>query len=125
MDRWKYQSINPMLVCLKRYSITDPTLASGNVNTFSEYLGKLTHQDIGQMDTYVPWFEENEKNAGNNPTLGIVLCSEKSETVVKYSVLNGSTQLFASTYKLYLPTEAELAKEVEQGLLRYRLQRGL
>ena len=85
-------------------------------------LGKLTHQDIGQMDTYVRWYEENEKSAGDNPTLGIILCSEKNETIVKYSVLKDSKQLFASKYKLYLPTEKELAKEIEQGLLHYKLQ---
>lgn len=85
-------------------------------------LGKLTHQDIGQMDTYVRWFEENEKGSGDNPTLGIILCSEKNETIVKYSVLKDSKKLFASKYKLYLPTEQELIKEVEQGLLHYKLQ---
>ncbi len=85
-------------------------------------LGKLTHQDIGQMDTYVRWYEDKEKGAGDNPTLGIILCSEKSETIVKYSVLNDSKQLFASKYKLYLPTEDELAREVEQGLLEYKLR---
>ncbi len=85
-------------------------------------LGKLTHQDIGQMDTYVRWFEENEKGSGDNPTLGIILCSEKAETMVKYSVLKNSKQLFASKYKLYLPTEKELIKEIEQGLLHYKLQ---
>ena len=87
-------------------------------------LGKLTHQEIGQMDTYVRWFEENEKVGADNPTLGIILCSEKAETIVKYSVLKDSKQLFASKYKLYLPTEEELAKEVEQGRLQYKLQHG-
>ena len=85
-------------------------------------LGKLTHQDIGQMDLYVRWFEENMKTSTDNPTIGIILCSEKNETVVKYSVLKESKQLFASKYKLYLPTEAELIKEVEQGLLHYRIE---
>lgn len=84
-------------------------------------LGKLTHQDIGQMDTYVRWYEENEKNTGDNPTLGIILCSEKNETIVKYSILKDSKQIFASRYKLYLPSEEELAREVEQGLLHYKL----
>lgn len=87
-------------------------------------LGKLTHQDIGQTDTHVHWFEENERVAGDNPTLGIILCSEKNETIVKYSVLKDSKQLLTSKYKLYLPTEEELAKEVEQGLLQYKLQHG-
>jgi predicted nuclease of restriction endonuclease-like (RecB) superfamily len=85
-------------------------------------LGKLTHQDIGQMDLYVRWFEENMKTTTDNPTIGIILCSEKNETIVKYSVLKGSKQLLASKYKLYLPTEEELAKEIEQELLHYNLE---
>jgi predicted nuclease of restriction endonuclease-like (RecB) superfamily len=84
-------------------------------------LGKLSHQDIGQMDLYVRWFEENMKTSTDNPTIGIILCSEKNETIVRYSVLKGSKQLFASKYKLYLPTEEELVKEVEQELLHYKL----
>jgi predicted nuclease of restriction endonuclease-like (RecB) superfamily len=85
-------------------------------------LGKLSHQDIGQMDLYVRWFEEHMKTSSDNPTIGIILCSEKNETIVKYSVLKESKQLFASKYKLYLPTEAELIKEVEQELLHYRIE---
>ncbi|HUQ97737.1 MAG TPA: PDDEXK nuclease domain-containing protein [Chitinophagaceae bacterium] len=84
-------------------------------------LGKLSHQDIGQMDLYVRWFEENMKTPSDNPTIGIILCSEKNETIVKYSVLKESKQLFASKYKLFLPTEAELIKEVEQELLHYKI----
>ncbi|MFH1505099.1 MAG: PDDEXK nuclease domain-containing protein [Candidatus Omnitrophota bacterium] len=75
--------------------------------------GKLTHQDIGQMDFYVRYFEDKICNKGDNPTIGIVLCSEKNEAIVKYSVLKGNRQLFASKYKLYLPTEEELRKELE------------
>ena len=85
-------------------------------------LDKLTHQDIGQMDTYVRWYEENEKGISDNPTLGIILCSEKNETIVKYSILKESKQLFASKYKLYLPTEQELAREIEEGMIHYKLQ---
>jgi predicted nuclease of restriction endonuclease-like (RecB) superfamily len=85
-------------------------------------LGKLTHQDIGQMDLYVRWFEEHMKTGSDSPTIGIILCSEKNETIVKYSVLKESKQLFASKYKLYLPTEAELIKEVEQELLHYKIE---
>jgi predicted nuclease of restriction endonuclease-like (RecB) superfamily len=86
-------------------------------------LGKLTHQDIGQMDLYVRWFEEHMKTGTDNPTIGIILCSEKNEIIVKYSVLKESKQLFASKYKLYLPTEAELIREVEQELLYYRTEK--
>ncbi|MGG9963832.1 PDDEXK nuclease domain-containing protein [Ferruginibacter sp. SUN106] len=82
-------------------------------------LGKLTHQDIGQMDLYVRYWEDNEKTATDNPTIGIILCSQKNETIVKYSVLKESQQLFASKYKLYLPTEEELKHEVREEIIRY------
>ena len=85
-------------------------------------LGKLTHQDIGQMDLYVRWYEENEKTLADNPTIGIILCNEKNETIVKYSVLKGSKQLFASKYKLYLPSEEELKRELEAELLQFKLE---
>ena len=75
---------------------------------------KLTYQDIGQIDFYVKYFEENIKTEGDNPTIGIVLCSEKNETMVKYSVLNENDHLFASKYKLYIPSEEELKKEIER-----------
>lgn len=84
-------------------------------------LEKLTHQDIGQLDFYVRWFEDNMRTETDNPTIGIILCSEKNETIVKYSVLKESKQLFASKYKLYLPTEDELKKEVEAEILQFKL----
>ncbi|GAB2839737.1 PDDEXK nuclease domain-containing protein [Ferruginibacter profundus] len=83
-------------------------------------LGKLTHQDIGQMDLYVRYWEDNEKTTTDNPTIGIILCSQKNETIVKYSVLKQSKQLFASKYKLYLPTEEELKHEITEEIERYR-----
>lgn len=76
--------------------------------------GKLTHQDIGQMDMYVRLFEDRITAGGDNPTIGIILCTDKDETIVRYSVLNDSRQLFASRYKLYLPSEQELAAEIER-----------
>ena len=76
--------------------------------------GELTHQDIGQMDMYVRIYEDTMKGADDNPTVGIILCTDKDQTVVKYSVLNDSRQLFASKYQLYLPTEEELRKELER-----------
>lgn len=76
-------------------------------------VGKLTYQDIGQMDFYTRYFEENVRTNTDNPTIGIVLCTERDNTIVKYSVMNDSNQLFASKYKLYLPTEEELIKELE------------
>ena len=76
-------------------------------------VGKLTYQDIGQMDFYTRYFEENIRTETDNPTIGIVLCTERDNTIVKYSVMNDSNQLFASKYKLYLPTEEELIYELE------------
>jgi hypothetical protein len=77
-------------------------------------IGKLTHQDIGQMDGYVRMYEEYGKVEGDNPTIGLILCSEKNEAIARYSVLNDSKQLFASKYMLYLPTEEELQQELER-----------
>ncbi len=75
-------------------------------------IGKLTHQDIGQMDFYVRYFEQEEKATDDNPTIGLILCSDKNEAIVKYTLLQESRQIFASRYKLYLPTEAELQREL-------------
>ncbi len=75
---------------------------------------KIRHQDVGQMDMYVRMFDELQKTKTNNPTLGIILCSETDEDIAKYSILKGNEQLFASKYKLYLPTEQELALEIER-----------
>jgi predicted nuclease of restriction endonuclease-like (RecB) superfamily len=86
-------------------------------------LGKLTHQDIGQMDFYVRYYEAKIRTETDRPTIGIILCSEKNETIVKYSVLEESQQLFASKYKLYLPTEEELIHELESELLQLKLDK--
>ncbi|MCA4897270.1 MAG: YhcG family protein [Bacteroidota bacterium] len=77
-------------------------------------VGELTHQDIGQMDMYVRYFEDQVRQEGDNPTIGLILCSEKNKTIVKYSLLNDSQQVFAAKYKTYLPTEKQLKKEIEQ-----------
>jgi predicted nuclease of restriction endonuclease-like (RecB) superfamily len=74
---------------------------------------KLTHQDVGQMDMYVRMFDDLKRGEGDNPTIGIILCADKDETVVKYSVLKESEQLFASKYKTVLPTEEELVRQIE------------
>ena len=76
--------------------------------------GELTHQDIGQMDMYVRLFEDKVKGPDDNPTIGIILCTEKDRTIVQYSVLKENRRLFAAKYKLYLPTEEELQKELER-----------
>ncbi|MFP5043011.1 PDDEXK nuclease domain-containing protein [Parasediminibacterium sp. JCM 36343] len=75
---------------------------------------KLTHQDTGQMDMYIRLFDHLKKQPDDNPTIGIILCAEKDETVVKYSILNDNKQLFATKYMPYLPTEAELIAEIER-----------
>ncbi len=77
-------------------------------------LGKLTHQDVGQMDGYVRLFEDQFKVLGDNPTIGLILCSDKREAVAKYSVLHESKQIFASKYLKFLPTEEELKLEIEK-----------
>ena len=80
---------------------------------------ELTHADIGQMDMYVRMFDEQQRGPGDNPTVGIILCAAKDASVVRFSVLHGSEQLFASRYKLVLPTEDELRIELirEQRLI--------
>jgi len=75
-------------------------------------LGKLTHQDVGQMDTYVRVYDKFHKSQDDNPTIGLILCSEPSRAVAKYSVLSESKQLFASKYLPFLPTEEELKMEL-------------
>ncbi len=75
-------------------------------------IGELTHQDIGQMDGYVRMYESHAKVEGDNPTIGLILCSEKNAAVARYSVLNDSQQLFAAKYQFTLPSEEELQREV-------------
>lgn len=83
--------------------------------------GNLTHQDVGQIDMYVRMYDDLKRSADDNPTIGILLCSEKDETIVKYSVLNDKNQLFASKYLLYLPKEEELKQLIEQDRLNFEL----
>ncbi|MEK9498440.1 PDDEXK nuclease domain-containing protein [Photorhabdus sp. P32] len=75
---------------------------------------KLTHQDVGQMDMYVRMYEEKKRRSDDNPTIGLILCTENNHTVAKYSVLNDSKQLFASKYMLELPSEEELRLQLEK-----------
>ena len=77
-------------------------------------VGDLTHQDLGQMQMYVHYYERELMNEGDNPPIGIVLCADKSESVVKYTLPENETQIFASKYKLYLPSEEELLRELNQ-----------
>lgn len=84
---------------------------------------KITHQDVGQMDMYIRMYDELKRSEGDNPTIGIVLCSDTDEDIAKYSILHGNEQLFASKYKLYLPTEEELRAEIETQKAMYYLQK--
>ncbi|OPC59011.1 DUF1016 domain-containing protein [Elizabethkingia miricola] len=84
---------------------------------FDLKIAKLTHQDADQMDMYIRMFDDLKKQPEDNPTIGIILCTEKDETVVKYSILNEHKQLFATKYLPYLPTEEELAAEIKREKL--------
>ena len=77
-------------------------------------VGDLTHQDLGQMQMYVHYFEEEMMNEGDNPPIGIVLCADKSDSIVKYTLSKNETQVFASKYKAYLPSEEELLLEINR-----------
>lgn len=85
--------------------------------------GELSHQDIGQMDMYVRMYDDLKRGPDDGPTVGIILCAQKDESVVRYSVLQGNEQLFASKYKLVLPSEEELRAELnrERAVLEERL----
>lgn len=83
---------------------------------------KITHQDVGQMDMYIRMYDELKRSDGDNPTIGVVLCSDTDEDIARYSVLHGNEQLFASKYKLYLPTEEELRAEIETQKTMFYLQ---
>lgn len=77
-------------------------------------VGKLTHQDIGQMDSYVRLFDAHARPPGDNPTIGLILCSRKNEAIARYSVLAEGRQIFAAKYLKYLPTEEDLRRELQR-----------
>ena len=85
--------------------------------------GKITHQDVGQMDMYRRMYDDLKCTEGDNPTIGIVLCSETSQDIAKYSILNGNEQLFAAKYMPFLPTEDELRREIERQKEIFLLQK--
>ncbi len=86
-------------------------------------VGKLTHQDIGQMDGYVRLFDAHARPPGDNPTIGLILCSRKNEAIAKYSVLAEGRQIFAAKYVKYLPSEEDLRRELEQERRQIEMQR--
>ena len=85
-------------------------------------VGKITHQDVGQMDMYVRMYDELRRTEGDNPTIGIVLCSETDADIARYSILKGNEQIFATKYKLILPTVEQLRREIERQKQIYMLQ---
>ena len=87
-------------------------------------VGRITHQDVGQMDMYVRMYDELKRTEGDCPTIGIVLCSETDADIARYSILKGNEQIFATKYKLYLPTEEHLRREIEKQKELFLLQQG-
>ena len=87
--------------------------------------GKLTHQDIGQMDTYVRVFDDKMRQESDKPTIGLVLCAQKNNAIAKYSLLSESKQVFASEYMTHLPTEEELQQAIKRGRYQIELERKL
>lgn len=83
---------------------------------------RISHQDVGQMDMYIRMFDELMRTEGDNPTIGLLLCSETSEDIARYSILSGNQQLFASKYLTYLPTKEQLRQEIERQKEIFRLQ---
>jgi len=82
---------------------------------------KITHQDIGQLDMYVRMYDDLKKTKGDNPTIGLLLCTETDKTIAKYSILSENKQLFTSKYLSYLPTEEELAREIERQKALFKI----
>ncbi|MEC6796137.1 PDDEXK nuclease domain-containing protein [Photobacterium sp. S4TG1] len=85
---------------------------------------KLSHQDVGQMDMYVRMYEEKKRRSDDNPTIGLILCTDNNRTVAKYSVLNDNEHLFASKYMLELPSEEELRHQLEKERQQLLAQQG-
>lgn len=85
-------------------------------------VGTITHQDVGQMDMYIRMYDELKRTEGDNPTIGIVLCSETSKDIARYSILKGNEQLFAAKYLPVLPTTEDLNREIEKQKELFRLQ---
>ena len=83
---------------------------------------KVSHQDVGQMDMYVRMYDELKRREDDNPTIGILLCTDTDEDIARFSILHGNEQLFAAKYKVYLPTEEELRSEIEAQKTIFYLQ---
>ena len=88
-------------------------------------MGKITHQDVGQIDMYVRMYDDLKRTAGDNPTIGILLCSETDEDIARYSVLHDNNRLFMSKYLTYLPTKEQLKQEIERQKTVFYMQHPL
>lgn len=85
---------------------------------------QITHQDVGQMDMYIRMYDELKKEEGNNPTIGLLLCSDTSKDLARYSIMKDSKQLYAAKYLTYLPSEEELSREIREQKEFFELQEG-
>lgn len=83
---------------------------------------KVTHQDVGQMDMYIRMYDGLKRTEHDNPTIGSILCADTDDDIARYSIMHGNDQLFASKYKLYLPSEEELRTEIETQKQLFYLQ---
>ena len=88
-------------------------------------MGKIIHQDVGQIDMYVRMYDDLKRTAGDNPTIGILLCSETDEDIARYSVLHDNERLFMSKYLTYLPTKEQLKQEIERQKAVFYMQHPL
>ena len=84
---------------------------------------QISHQDVGQMDMYIRMYDELKRTEGDNPTIGLILCSRTSEDMARYSMLKGNDRLFQAKYLTFLPTKEELANEIERQKMIFRLQK--
>ena len=110
---------NSMII---KYQNTDIVLEDKCFVLIDLKTNKVTHQDIGQMDMYVRMYDELKKAKDDNPTIGILLCTDTDADVARYSVLHGNEQLFATKYKTYLPTEEQLKAEIESQKAIFEIQ---
>ena len=83
---------------------------------------QISHQDVGQMDMYVRMYDKLKRTEGDNPTIGLILCSQTSEDMARYSILNENKQIFQAKYLTFLPTENELKREIERQKTLFLLQ---
>jgi hypothetical protein len=116
-QNWRALRLSRKAVAFRRRLFTDLVFYNRLTHSFvllDLKVGKLTHQDLGQMQMYVNYYQRELTAPEENPPIGIVLCTDKSEAVVRYALPEGNTQIFASRYKLHLPTEEELAAELQR-----------